>query len=351
MTRFMTMTRRDAGLIACGLLLLIVYGLASLGQAFPPREEKVTDGEDVRMYQSVIERIHADENYYSVVGEELRTRGYASRPFFNWRLPTIAWTIGHLPNPEWGRWILAIMAFLTMLLWFQVLERDKGFPFAVAGALLLCGPLLLCLSEQAFYYHELWAGVLIAFSLAAHARGNTIISIVFGVFAVCIRELALPYVVIMLILAWQEKQDREMLGWLGGLTIFGLSLTLHASIVSKLLTPMDLINETWIQFGGWPFVMSTGIWNAFLLVAPQWILAFVLPLALLGVWGWRGKIGARVALTLGAYYCAYLIAGRTNNTYWGFMYAPLIPLGVLYALPALHDLVLALWGKSRLPSA
>lgn len=337
-TRFSVVSKKQAGFIVVGVCLLIVYGLISLTQAFPIRQQEETDGEDARMYSHVIDRIHAGENYYQIVGEELRSRGYASRPFFNWRLPTIAWTIGHFPNHEWGKWLLIILSFLAMLLWFQVLEREEGLLFALIGGVMLCGPLLLCFSEQGFYYHELWAGVMISLSLAARARGNIAASILAGSLAVLVRELALLYVLIMLIVAWKERQQGETLGWLGGLTVFSIALTWHASTVSGLLSSIDQVNESWVQFGGWPFVLSTGNWNAFLLAAPQWVVAIVLPLALLGLNGRRGAEGIRSSLTLGAYCVAYLIAGRMNNAYWGMMYAPLVSLGFLYAFPSVLDL-------------
>ncbi len=342
-TRFVRFTKREALLVLCMVALVMVYGIASLSQAFPHRERDVSDGEDARMYQSMIERIHSGEAYYQIVGEELRSRGYASRPFFNWRLPTIAWTIGHLPQAEWGRWMLMAVAGLTLIFWFQVLDRERGFLFALAGSVLLCGPLILSVSEKAFYYHELWAGLMIAFSLAAYARGNIGLSVFAGMLALFIRELALPYVLIMFALAWKQGRREETLGWLAGLTLFSMALTWHASIVSQLLTPLDQVNESWVQFGGWPFVLSTGNWNAFLLAAPHWVVAVVLPLALLGIVGWNGAAGFRGALTLGAYCAAYLIAGRANNAYWGMMYAPLVSIGLLYALPSIIDLAKAMF--------
>ena len=337
-TRFSEMTRKEASLILLSVVLLIMYGLISLTQAFPPRERSETDGEDARMYQSIIDRVRGGESYYTVVGDELRTRGYASRPFFNWRLPTMAWMMSQLPKSEWGRWILVTLAFVTMILWIQVLDREVGFPFAAAGGLLLCGPIFLCLSGTGFYYHELWAGMMIALSLAAYARGYKGVGIVAGIFSLFIRELALPYVVIMFVMAWREKRTSEALGWLGGLTAFSLVLLYHGYFVSGLLTSMDQSNDSWIQFGGWPFVMSTGIWNAFLLIVPKWVVAVVLPLAIMGLFGWRGSVGLRVAGTVGIYCCAYLIAGRPDNSYWGLIYAPLVPLGLLYTIPSLLDL-------------
>ena len=67
-------------------------------------------------------------------------------------------------------------------------------------------------------------------------------------------------------------------------------------------------------------------------------LLVILPLALLGAAGWRGTVGTRVALTMGAYVFAFSIAGRQDNYYWGLMYAPLMPLGLTFAPRALADL-------------
>ena len=337
-SRFSDFTNKEALCLLVGALLLIIYGFVSINQAFPPRPHEDTDGEDARMYASVIKRVHAGESYYQIVGEELRTRGYASRPFFNWRLPTMAWTIGHLPRAEWGKWILLVLSGISLLFWFQVMDQEVGFRLAVVGSIFLCGPFLLCFSEQGFYYHELWAGVMISLSLAAHARGYIMTSIITGTLAVFIRELALPFVLIMLFLAWKERRQGETLGWLTGVTAFSLALTYHASIVSGLLTPDDQINRSWVQFNGWPFVLSTGNWNVFLLIAPQWVVAIVLPLALLGMMGRQGAGGMRSSLTLMVYLLAFLVAGRTNNAYWGMMYAPLVSLGFLYAIPSLVDL-------------
>ena len=349
-TRFADMRREQAFLILSVVLLLIMYGLTSLTQAFPPRERKDTDGGDARLYRSIIERIQGGENYYTVAGEELRSREYATRPFFNWRLPSIAWTIGHLPSPEWGKWMLTVLAFLTLFLWMPTLDHEGGFSYAVVGGVMLCGPVLLCLSNDGFLYHELWAGVLIALSLAAHARGFVVVSAMTGILAVCIRELALPYVCLMLVFAWKERQEREAYLWLGGLTVFSLYLTYHASIVSGLLRSIDQSNKSWVQFGGWPFVLSTGEWNAFLFASPNWVVAVVLPMALLGLAGWRGAVGSRVALTLFAYYGAYLIGGRMDNSYWGMIYTMLIPLGLLFAVPSVVDLLRVIFAKKSLAS-
>jgi len=39
---------------------------------------------DADVYLRIIDRLHAGEDYYSVVGSELRAGNYASRSVFNW---------------------------------------------------------------------------------------------------------------------------------------------------------------------------------------------------------------------------------------------------------------------------
>ena len=65
----------------------------------------------------------------------------------------------------------------------------------------------------------------------------------------------------------------------------------------------------------------------------------LLPLILIGLIGWRGKVGTRVGLTVGIYVLAFMIVGRGDNNYWGLMFAPLLPLGLLLAPRSLADLL------------
>jgi hypothetical protein len=78
--------------------------------------------------------------------------------------------------------------------------------------------------------------------------------------------------------------------------------------------------------------------HPFLLISPPWVVAIILPLALLGLAGWRGASGIRVACTVGIYVLAFLIVGRSNDIAWGLMYAFVMPLGLLHAPYALREL-------------
>jgi hypothetical protein len=121
-------------------------------------------------------------------------------------------------------------------------------------------------------------------------------------------------------------------------------------MVSRHLTGTEKTHEGWMGLGGWAFVIRTARANPILQYAPSWLAGVLLPLALLGLTAWSGPIGTRVAVTVGAYVSAFLIVGRSVNDYWGLMYAPLLPLGLLLAPQALASLVRTA-KRSRVPDA
>ncbi len=142
----------------------------------------------------------------------------------------------------------------------------------------------------------------------------------------------------MSVLAWWERRRGEALAWFLGMVGFAVFLAVHAWTVSRHVTGSDLLAAPWLQLGGWPFVIKTARAHLLLLLTPSWLAAIALPLALLGLAGWSGRIGMRVGLTVGAYVAAFLVVGRSMHAYWGLMYAPLLPLGAIFAWRALADL-------------
>ena len=78
--------------------------------------------------------------------------------------------------------------------------------------------------------------------------------------------------------------------------------------------------------------------NAFLFSLPAWVSAIYLPLALLGLIGWRGRAATRITVTASAYLAAFAIVGLPFNDYWGLLCAPLLPFGLVWAPAAIQDL-------------
>jgi hypothetical protein len=335
-TPFSSLPARFAIFIIVLLIMTIVYGLISY-HPLPSGGDRA--GEDIKCYRGIIERIHAGEGYYAAAGEELRTRGYPTSSVFNWRLPTLAWFMGHLPNLAMGRGLAIILAFLTLALWISVLQKEASFPKLILAAFCLLGHPIYSLLPEVILIHEFWAGLLITLSLGAYARGWRIFSLASGVLALFVRELTLPYTFLMMVAAYMEGDRREGLFWLLGILAFGVSLAYHATVVKSLVIEGEVIQETgWLVLGGWSFVLSTVHTHLYLLLFPGWIPAMLLPLILLGFAGWRGPVGSRMAWTIGFYIASYSVVGKPFNQLWGMMYVNIMLLGILYFPSSLYGL-------------
>ncbi|MHC4132428.1 MAG: glycosyltransferase family protein, partial [Planctomycetota bacterium] len=336
----------QARLICFALVIVVLFGLIFCDNSSPPyQENKSIAVRDADTFHTITERVHAGQNYYEVVADELRTRGYGLRPFFNFRLPTLVCFIGKMPSLEVPRWLLVSISVLTLLIWIKILDNKGGFYMAASGSLLLLVTTVFSYTAVAFVFHEIWAGVLVALSIAIH-RQNRWLSVILGLTALFIRELSLPFVAIMLIMAYKDKNIKEALAWLIGIIAFFIYLAIHAKIVSGLVTDSDIISKTWLQFGGWQFVLSTSKFTLPTIFSPWWIDAVLLPLAILGLFGWRGDFGTRSFLTMGIYILAFLIAGRPDNYYWGLMYTPFMPFGLVHAPLCLLDLFKSCFRKA-----
>ena len=103
----------------------------------------------------------------------------------------------------------------------------------------------------------------------------------------------------------------------------GAAWLLHvASVLPEM--PAAPIRNTWLVWGGWPFVVDTAHLH-FLAIAPRWGTAALLPWLAYGLWA----NGERVVLAVvAAYSAAFVLAGRPDNWYWGFLTVHLWPLGV-----------------------
>ena len=327
------------------VLLAIAVGLG----AYCGRRPNVTGNtkdvkkSDVYMHQTVVARVHAGEGYYHALGNELARGGYALRPFFHWRLPTLLWSLGQLPHPRIGQALLAALTAVMIGAWLAWLKPRLGFPIACVAALLL-GPPTLGLSLLGLWYfqHELWAGVLIALSLGIYRR-STAAAVVCGLAALAIRELALLYVVIMLAFAIREKRVKEALAWTMGIIAFAAFLAIHATIVSKHLVASDPSDPSWLRVAGWPHTVACANWM-FLALPPYWVAGATLVLALFGA-ACSGE--TRLATVVILYCAAFAVVGKPFNDYWGLVYSPLLAVGLALGIRAVVDLVIRAKAATR----
>lgn len=334
-------------------VLLAVAGLGwlafSLGVALhAPMKAAGTAarGADFQLYEAIVERLRQGEGYYSAAGRELRTpRGpqgevYPTRSVFNWRLPTLAWLQSRLASHQHVAYVYQALSLLAVFICFQAAESGflvRRFLFAATLATgLLWGwlpefaPLLLA--------HECWAGLLIALSLMARARGWWVLAVAAGLLALFIRELALPYVLMATWMAARQCRWRELAAWLVGLAGFAVLMAWHSQNVFAHMLESDRVQaEGWLRFGGWAFILKTAhLHPLFLsgLLERSWIVATLLPASLLGLLKWNSGAGPLLRATVAAYLLAYACVGQPFNYLWGLLYTPLWPLGLLF-LPEL----------------
>lgn len=321
------------------LILLIGIGLANLA-ALPGDVANAPNAGDIALYKRIIAHVQGGESYYAAAIRELRDNNYPLRPFVVVRPPVLAVALAAIPDDMLRRALLAVLAGITFLAWAWRLRAVAPAPAGFAFALVvLATGIVPAIVPQAYPLHEVWAGLLIALSLAVRRPHAWIIAVILGVAAAIIRELAAAYLLAMLAMALKDGCRREAAAWAAGLAMFAAMLAVHAHHVNALVTAADPASPSWLRIGGWSFVLQTTQWNLLLEAAPRWAGVILVPLALVGLTGRRDDLGQRVMLVVFGYVAAFIFVGRDNNSYWGLMIAPLWPLGLVTAWPALSRCV------------
>lgn len=322
--------------LAAAAVLVLLVVLIAIGLAKPPAAAPaVSPGAgDVALYNRIVTHVRGGESYYPAAIREAREHNYPVRPFFTVRLPTLAWFLAAWPSDLAGRISLMILAAVTLVAWARRLARLQ-MPALRYGFALLCltSGIVPAFMPMALPMHEVWAGLLIALSMTLRRPNRWVAAVAIGTLAALTRELAVAYLLAMLAIALKERRFGEAAGWISGIAVFALAMTVHAGQVHQLVTAADPASQGWLQAGGWHFVLDTAQWNLLLSAAPNWVKAVVLPLALLGLTA--SPVDQRLLLTVAGYTAAFTLVGRADNFYWGLLIAPLWPIGLASAPTAL----------------
>ncbi|MBN2575339.1 MAG: hypothetical protein JXP73_12310 [Deltaproteobacteria bacterium] len=328
---------------AARVLVLLLLALSAYGVGLTSSRDLIADtgrGEDAALYAGIVRDMRGGQGYYAAAEAQLRSRGYPMKSVFNWRLPTLAWIFAFLPSDRAARGVLGGLSMLAIAAWFAALRRSLSSRAAFAGCVVLLGIFAWPFASEAYRVHETWAGIAIALSIAAAALDCPVAAVVAGLSALAIRELALPYVVVAIVLSLRDPRRRWATAWMVGFIVFCLLFRLHTWMVANHQMVTDRAQEmSWLDLGGWWFVLKTAITNFWLISAPAWVAALVLPLSLLGLLGWRTALGVRVSATGFAYVALFLFVGLPFNYLWGLVYAGLAPLGLLRAPAVVRDLL------------
>lgn len=327
----MAISRRAAALLAAGGVALALFVFHRPGADEPrPAETGVAlsaDRTDMAFITAVLNRVRKGEPYYPAATAELTARGYSLSSILNWRLPELSWVEARLPSLAIAQILLIIVGIWAA--WLINAQLPRGATdqrMATLAASLTMLPLWI-VSARIVVMHEVWAGELIALSLALWGPNRWLASVVTGLAATLMRELSVIYLFVMLVAALRDRRPREAAAWAAAIGVFAVIFAFHVRAVEPFLRPGS--PHPWIVFGGTDFLLATFRADPVALLLPTPIFIMTVSAALVGLWCWRHPQGPRIAAFVSAFAVFTLFVGRSDNWYWGFLTAPIWPLGLV----------------------
>lgn len=336
-TRLAKLSPGAALAVLAGLLLLIAAGLALAPTANPTGSSA---GGDAALYRQIAARVAKGEDYYGAVAVEHRASLYPLKPYTAVRPPLLTEAMARV-GPTGADLLLRLLAIAAAVATVVRLAPRMRAPFREAAILLAATSAGAFVQSGMWVWHEVWAGLLIMLALACRTDRHWVASLMFGLAAALIRELAFPFLVVMAGAAWFGGKKREGFAWAVAAVVALIALAVHWSMVAQVARASDVTSPGWLALGGWRFDLTLARQSSLLIALPGWVAAVVTPLALFG-WATRaGGYATRTAALLALWLGAFLLMGRPDNGYWGFLFAPILPIGLAFAPSALFDLIRA----------
>ena len=341
-TRCATLPKSVARVV---LALFIVALFLGLPGSVGPGPQTASWPGDTALYRAVIVRLRKGESYEPAAVAEMRARHFQMRPFLVVRPPALEVMLSWAPNDRAPAIAQALLALCVLVAWMFRLRDALPGPWGLAwtGLAVSTGVIAGMIGGEAPLFHEEWAGLLIALSLALRTDRRFAVAVGLGLLAALIRELAIPYLLVMAAFAGMEKRWRESAAFGAALAVSILALAVHAGAVNSLLTSQDQASRHWMGFAGWPLITAANSWNLIAVLFGPWLRAFIFPLALIGALGWKDR---RLIVLLAGFAAGFMVIGRLENYYWGLIITPLVGVGLALTPPALRDL----WRAARPPA-
>jgi hypothetical protein len=296
---------------------------------------------DTALYRTVIQRLKHGESYEPATVAEMRARRFPMKPFLVVRPPALAVMLSWAPDLTVATLVQSLLALGVVVAWVWRLRGALPGPLGLGWSALavFSGAVAGMVGGEAPLFHEEWAGLLIALSLALRTERRFGAAVALGLLAALIREFGLPYLLTMAAVAALEKRWREALAFGVALALSAAALALHAHAVEA-LTIHDEATRRWVGFAGWPLVTAGSAWNLAAILLGPWGRAFVFPLGLIGALAWKDR---RLILLLVGYAVGFMTIGRLENYYWCLMITPLVGVGLALAPAGVRDL----WRTAR----
>ena len=317
-----------------------------IGDGAPNGQTESERDDDLAFYDRVIERVEHGENYYDFIVEEQRARDYPVRPGLAVRLPTLAWIHASLGEPAMIALAIALLFACIWAWWKRLGEEPGGVRFRLLGTALMAMGGSLGLNRSFFVLHELWAGMLIALAFGLHRPGRWGAALFVAALALALRELVLPFVLLMAAMAAWRKDWREATAWIMLVAVFAAIMVWHLSLIAVQEVPSDPVGPDWLVLRGLSGWLGNIVLSSNLRLLPHELASPVVILMALGWAGWKSSAGTTGTFLYLGYGLAFMLAGRANNFYWGAVVAPAMFIGLAFLPMALPSLVRAARGKA-----
>ena len=205
----------------------------------------------------------------------------------------------------------------------------------------------LGLNRYFFVLHELWSGMLLALAFGLHRPGRKWgWALAAAALAVAIREHALPFILLMAVMAFWRRDWKEGAAWTALALVFLGFLAWHLSIVAGLAQPGDREGASWLALRGLSGWLSNIVLSSNLRLLPHWLAGPLVVLMVFGWSGWKSPAGQFATLLYLGYGLFFMIAGRGDNFYWGITVAPAMFVGFAFVPRALRSLWQSAWGRA-----
>lgn len=339
-TRYDKWPRSAALTVLVALLSALILSYVAVSQPIKTGpQSSTTKISDPALYQHIIDDVAHGANYYDAAAKWHREGHFPLKPFVTVRLPTLA-IVSALIGATGRMIIIGVLAVAVIFAWRARL-RAENLPknIVLAATAIIAVSTASLIIPVATLFHESWAALLIALSLALRKPDKFGVSLAFGLAAALIRELALGYLILMLCAAAIDRRWSEALAWLAAIGVVAVALALHAQNVASVLRPDDLSSPGWNAMAGWPLFISTMVATPPLAHGPEWIARIIIPLSLFGWASLRSDIGLRAIGLLTGYGVMIMAFARPNTYYWGLLISPLLLGGIAFTPKALSVLL------------
>lgn len=318
------------------LVALSVWALFAGSNLDQITAKSADSGDDAALYTQIVDRMDAGSTYYEAAVTTQYELGYPTQPATTVRPPTLA-HLTALAGPGGIivlHTVLALGVFLLAIPAFEAVSRSKVEWLGLTATFSVS--LIVVALPVSTPMHETWAVMLLLAATFVHAPGRYRLSILLALMACVFRELALPYLAAMSVVALCRSRVAEAMWWTVGIVGYLGAYAVHIVLVDAAVTPaLNRSSPGWVTFGGWARVADYIQATSVLVMLPGAVGVVILGLALFGWVSRSHHLATSITAAILAFAIPFMVLGRVNTAYWGFLLVPFVLPGVVVCLATL----------------